>query len=428
MFMLFVVGAMAALSIDAVTIYTARSEAQLAADAAALAGARVLANSGVTSNPSPALITAAWNLASAVATQVAEQNLVGGAYLTASEITIPAAAGGAYPNTNPTITVTVQVTTLPTFFARIWGRTSFTVKATATAEAYNPSGANAATGTTIPVAPICVKPWLLPNLDPTQSLPGGPLIFNPATGAIVDPSRVGQGWPNTNPAATNPNPNGLYAMCGDCSPGAGGITGPAPGQYYPGAAADFPAPAPAQAPPVCSAGFNAYQLSVAGCVQQPISCGAAPTIDIDTNPYVAVNGSRDADTAAAAECLIHYVSAAGDSDSIDNTVSPTPPFEFLAGNQNPVSIAKGKDVLVSDSLVTLPVISGPPTATGNTVIGFLQVFLNPSALSMPQTYNTIPNQIPVTIVNMVGCGTGATGQPILGNGASPVAVRLITPP
>jgi len=45
-FMLFVIGAMAALSIDVVTLYTARSEAQLAADSAALAGARVLANSG----------------------------------------------------------------------------------------------------------------------------------------------------------------------------------------------------------------------------------------------------------------------------------------------------------------------------------------------------------------------------------------------
>ena len=50
-FMLVVIGAMMALSIDVVTFYTARSEAQLAADAAALAGARVLANSGITSDP-----------------------------------------------------------------------------------------------------------------------------------------------------------------------------------------------------------------------------------------------------------------------------------------------------------------------------------------------------------------------------------------
>src|SRR5450755_2178587 len=72
-FMLFVVGAMAALSIDVVTLYTARSEAQLAADAAALAGARVLANSGMTSMPTNALLALnAENLASIVAIQVAQ--------------------------------------------------------------------------------------------------------------------------------------------------------------------------------------------------------------------------------------------------------------------------------------------------------------------------------------------------------------------
>ena len=31
------------------------------------------------------------------------------------------------------------------------------------------------------------------------------------------------------------------------------------------------------------------------------------------------------------------------------------------------------------------------------------------------------------IINMAGCGTGAMGTPILGNGASPVAVRLVSP-
>src|SRR5208282_902098 len=80
--MLFVVGAMAALSIDVATIYTARSEAQLAADGAALAGARALANSGATSDPNAltdGLLSNAQTLASAVATQVAGQNTVGGA-------------------------------------------------------------------------------------------------------------------------------------------------------------------------------------------------------------------------------------------------------------------------------------------------------------------------------------------------------------
>jgi len=76
-FMLGVVGAMAALSIDLVTIYTARSEAQLAADSAALAAARVLANSGATSDTTGASMSSAWTVAQAVALQVAEQNTVG---------------------------------------------------------------------------------------------------------------------------------------------------------------------------------------------------------------------------------------------------------------------------------------------------------------------------------------------------------------
>jgi hypothetical protein len=92
--------------------------------------------------------------------------------------------------------------------------------------------------------------------------------------------------------------------------------------------------------------------------------------------------------------------------------------------------------MVSDSLVTIPVIdypggsSTPTTANPTvTVIGFLQVFLNPQSAALPLPSPPAPpgsNQIPATIINMAGCGTNANGQPILGNGASPVAVRLIS--
>src|SRR6202035_266495 len=109
--MLFVVGAMAALSIDVVTLYTARSEAQLAADGAALAGARVLANSGATLATNGLTMANAWTLAQVVAIQVAEQNEVGGRNLTAAEVTFPAGAPGG-TNTNPTVTVTAQRTDL----------------------------------------------------------------------------------------------------------------------------------------------------------------------------------------------------------------------------------------------------------------------------------------------------------------------------
>src|SRR5208337_149801 len=63
--------AMAALAIDVVTLYVARSEIQRAADAAALAGAKAMADSGVTSIPTTDphyTDNSAQSLASAMAT------------------------------------------------------------------------------------------------------------------------------------------------------------------------------------------------------------------------------------------------------------------------------------------------------------------------------------------------------------------------
>jgi Putative Flp pilus-assembly TadE/G-like len=97
-FMLFVTGAMAALSIDLVTIYTARSEAQLAADSAALAAARVLANSGVTSPGGTGVAAAADSLAQILATQVASQNQVGGTNQHFDSLLLVNSASSTFPN------------------------------------------------------------------------------------------------------------------------------------------------------------------------------------------------------------------------------------------------------------------------------------------------------------------------------------------
>ena len=83
-------------------------------------------------------------------------------------------------------------------------------------------------------------------------------------------------------------------------------------------------------------------------------------------------------------------------------------------------------VTVSDSLVTVPVIDAtaalPGTFPNVQIIGFVQLFLNPDGLQTPVT-GYVKNRV----INLVGCGTGATAQAILGNGASPVAVRLVSP-
>ncbi len=419
-FMLFVVGAMAALSIDLATLYTARSEAQAAADSAALAGARALANSGATSDPNAltdGLLSNAETLAQTVATQVAGQNTVGGAIPTSINVSF-----GGNPPTNPTVTVRVQNTNLPTFFARIWGTTQLTVSASATAEAYNPSGAGGGSGTTSPppVAPMCVKPWLLPNMDPTN---GGNPIFVTAAGAINSGSKL-LGWQNS--GATR-----LRTDCTACTAN----SAPTAWRYYPGttdAAGDFPPPA-ASSCTGCGA-FTNYQLSIAGCVQTPISCSspAASPVHVDATNYP----TRDAETGTAVTDLTHATANAG--DSVDTAVASPPsgnePFQFLAGGDNPVvqsgALASGADIVISDSLVTVPVINvdnGTPAPLPGCpafqIIGFVQLFLSPTGLAAPGT-----GHIHTQVINLAGCGTGATGQPILGNGASPVAVRLISPP
>jgi hypothetical protein len=438
MFLLFIVGAMAALSIDVVTFYTARSEAQLAADGGALAAARVLANSGMTSDvtENPIWISAAETLATTVAMQVASSNYVGGRTL------VPGGAcpGGeicvSFPNqgdalafyTNPHITVQVQRTDLPTFFGRIWGSKQVTVVASATAEAYNPSGASAANGTVIPVAPMCVKPWLLPNIDPSN--PPNP-IFDTTTGNISTTTLV-PGYQTGAPATR------LRARCTSCS------VPPAPmtWKFYPGNPLDFPAPTTAL--PACTPALTTpYEKSVAGCIQTPISCNAQVRID---NAIYGVGTARYTDTANAVNCLTHATATPDDADQVDLSGGTNPPLQFLAGAANPVAVANPalleQDMTVSDSLVTVPVYDvGPPPGTTPppvppgtvTIIGFLQLFLNYDGAETPNFGGAGTNngRVKTMVVNLAGCGgaSGATApQPILGNGASPVAVRLITPP
>ena len=411
-FMLFVIGAMAALSIDVVTLYTARSEAQLAADSAALAAARVLANSGTTSDTSGASMLSAQTNAQTVAVQVAKQNQIGGQNLTAANI-VSIVFGG--PDTNPTVTVKVQRTDLPTFFARIWGVMQVAVAASATAEVYNPSGASAVGGSTLPVAPLCVKPWLLPNMDPS----GGTSIFGP-NGAITTTTLLG--W-TSNSRATR-----LSVACtgGDCST----LPAPAPWKYYPGDSTTSFAPPPS-ALPACAATFTPYQEDIAGCFQTPIACGSNPQSNYTVNIDMSTDANRDLETVDAVNCLTHSNTNQGD------TVNPTsipggsipPPFEFIAGGSNPIPGLATNDEMVSDSLVTVPVFNSSTTAPTSPVqiIGFVQLFLNPEGFRAPPLAPPNNGTVKTTVINMAGCATGWTGTPIVGNGASPVTVRLISP-
>src|SRR6202158_5185149 len=229
--------AMAGLSIDVVTLYLANAEAQRSADTAALAAARVLSISGMTGDPSNSGTINPWQQACALATLVAKavatQNTMGGAALSTSQITV------TYPNNsdptlctstdakfgvNPLVTVKVQRTDLPTFFARIWGRTAATVSATATAEAFNSSNSgnvgNTVTGKITPVQPRCVKPWIVPNLDPGDAGTCGTPGFPQCTTAFVNNVN---GSITTQGIMVNNTPPGVigrtFDLFADCNPG-----------------------------------------------------------------------------------------------------------------------------------------------------------------------------------------------------------------
>src|SRR5262249_9790470 len=142
--------AMAALAIDVVTLYVARAEMQRAADGAALVGAKAFIDSGVTTDPTNTTRqTLATDLATAMINATIQQNKIGGVQ--------PTLVGTPTPdftrNGNPQITVTLQRTNLPMFFARIWGSRAMTVTASATAEAYNSASSQTSTGSYVPIAP-----------------------------------------------------------------------------------------------------------------------------------------------------------------------------------------------------------------------------------------------------------------------------------
>jgi hypothetical protein len=440
--------AMAALSIDVGTLYQAKAEAQRAADAAALAGARTISISGITGDPTNGATDGSWgdicgsdtSPASVAAKNAAQQNLISGAvaptiyvyYGAGSTAATQVDCRNAGPNfgVNPVVTVTVQSANLPIFFARIFSLfgsnfSATTVGAKASAEVYNPSQSGIL-ASMIPVQPRCVKPLIVANNDPIN---GGPLVnptgsivtagIKPINGGVigetftvrtdcVDPSK-----------ATDCNP--------PASPGGHMLDDPPVGSTT-GKYLDYiPAfvNANSSAVTACSSA-NVFQQAIGGCDQTTVyECGVplATQADLTINP-----GGGAGDTSTAAQCLIHQTGA-NSADSLAGGAGPTFPFQILAGDSNPLKIAglvnSGDIITSSSSIVTLPI--GYFSSTGFTfgqnqpfvtVAGFLQVFV--------QSVDTNTGNLTVTVLNVAGCGNNATNPPVFGT--SPVPVRLITSP
>lgn len=385
---------MAALAIDVVTLYVARSEMQRAADAAALAGAKAFVDSGVTSDPTnPNRQLLAQSMIPSLVNAVLPQNKVSGAVPVL--VGAPIVAFGAPGTGNPHVTVTVQKTDLPTFFARIWGSRLATVTASAVAEAYNPSGAPSGYP---PIAPKAVKPLLVVNQDPQSAIPFK--LFDPATGVVAN--AIGER------ATLKPCPGGACAA----------ITGALqfrPAQVAPGTSN--------RCPSTCTPPGSDYESSIecydsATPPATQYQCGSpalTPLVDPGLIDPALSNGTNN-----GLQCLTNQPS----EDTLDPTdlAAGTGPAKITAGS----GPQAGNLVTTSRSIATFPIID-PPGPGPTRVVGFLQVFVDP-VTTTPVPTPAVPTSTPfrITILNVVGCADSpGAGPAVLGGGYSPVPVRLI---
>jgi hypothetical protein len=388
--------AMAALAIDVVTLYVARSEMQRAADAAALAGAKAFVDSGVTSlattDPNYATVQGlAQTMATTIINSIVPQNRIQGT----PPVLVGAPAFDFTRPGNPQVSVTLQRADLPTFFSRIWGRTFSTVTANAVAEAYNP--ANAPAGYP-PIAPKCVKPLLVANQDPKGAGPSP--IVDPATGVPVATGVVGE--------------TVFIRPCtGACPPVAGALQF-RPALVNPGTANLCPS--------TCTPPATDYETSIECCdsATPPATqyvCGTpvpAPPVNIDAlliDPPLS-NGTNN-----GLQCMTNDLAA----DSVD----PASLLELTAGT-GPARITAGSGpqvgnlVTTSRSIATLPIIENLSAAPLH-VVGFLQVFVD----QLPNP-GPVPTNATAHILNVIGCGNSpGAGPAVLGGGYSPIPVRLI---
>jgi hypothetical protein len=404
----FVILAIAALAIDLVALYSAHNDARAAADVAALAGAKFIANSGYTTDATTTPWISITAPAIAVAQAAGSQNKISGqAIPVASIIVTPSTGNGNGGNTNPQVAVTITSSSLPAFFSRIWGNTALSVAATATAEVYNPSG------NSLPVQSQCVKPWLLPNIAPNGA--GNSPLLDVATGQISAAL----------PLVGTPYPLTLAAGCGSgCLPPPH-IPAATKGSYYP---VQLNAGGFSSTSTACTASSCEYAQNIAACSSAPISCGSQLTIE--TSMDACLGGFVQAN-ATGIQCLIH-ASAPGpgagqdcmgaDASNCAGASVPSLATQFLAGDDNPLrldGVNAGDLISTSDSVVTIPIFNQPAVgAIPNpvTVIGFVQGFVTDYGAN---------GAFDIRIINVAGCGASVSGSPVQGDSISPVPVHLI---
>ena len=390
------------IAIDLVALYVGKSEAQRSADAAALAGATVFVSSSCITTGTCATAEA---LATNQAISVGQANKVGGAAPTiaAGNVTYDLSHAG-----DPLVTVAVNAT-LPTFFMKIFGVNTANISATATAEAFRPTGAS---GPALCVS--CLKPFLVPNCDPSHTGTPNPQCTG---GGKNSDGNVGGKFINADGSIANP---GTYPT---------GVVGQ-PWQLHTGGPKDG---TPSHWYELAMGGQSksVFENNVQFCnTNVLITCGT--TLPVLDGNAVGPNGH-------AVCSLINYTSSNAQSCTSTDTVTvnagSTPPWTITAGSGNPYFPA-GSQITQSASLVTVAVYDGHTLNPGKdsiSVVGYLQLFIKGI------THNGNSDAIDAVILNVSTCGAGGgscgtnggsgqgTGGTVAGGGGGFVPVRLVHP-
>lgn len=415
--MVFILG-MAGLGVDLASLYVARSQAQRAADAAALAGAQYWATNGCASGINGNISSGCQTMAIERAEAVGDKNLIAGVSpsIQDTDITFPSLS-----TSDPQIHVVAARNTahgnpMPTFFVKIFGIDTANVSASATAEAYN------ATGQAAPIGSKCVKPWLLPDCDPNtlQSTPnpycqdskGNTDAGSYFTSTGVDQSIIGQT---------------ITLKPGSPSSASG------PSEFYPvyvQPASNSVSSCPSCASNQVSSGSNSgdlYRQNIECCMTQPLVCGSM-TIE-------SINGNMVGPTSQGVECLIHEGTGnTGGQDTYDPSTGV-----ITAGSSNPYGLTGA--ISTSDSIVTVPIYDGQVLCPGGStssngtcntslsvqVEGFMQLFIKD--VGAPQ------GTVTAYVMALVSCSGGVSGsgdnggggspQPVIGSSSVAIPVRLI---
>jgi hypothetical protein len=374
---LFVLIGFAALTVDIGVASSARTQAQRAADSAALAGAfTFVTNPNLTG-------TALTDAVSNSAKNTAAQNTILGTAVPTSEVTV------SVDTANRRVTVKLSHST-STFFAGIFGQSTMTIGATGVAEA-----SLSATGDK------CTKPWFISNTvlatdgnicdTPTGKSgnvkPGActdkQLLVDPVTKAET---QYAANWITNNPSRQfiiKPNNPGSAI---------------APSDFFAIQLND-------------SKGGNDYKTNIETCSTEAVACASA---------YSSQTGNLVGPTKEGVCTLITYNQDKNCNGAVDTWVA--------------VGQYKHPDGTISDvsrSLAVAPIVdvcsfcpSGVPPGTNPsfTVLGFAFIFIDGMATCGGGGGGQC---VQARLINVTGCGSGGGSLPPSESGPYAVPVRLV---